>query len=194
MISHPHKTADLSNWRVSEIRIAAISDTHGFVDPRIVEVASSCNAVIHAGDIGTASVIRSLEPMDGFIFAVAGNNDVASKWPNADLDILESLPGSYEIVLPSGKIAVEHGHKVRDARRYHESLRMKHSDCRAVIYGHTHVRVIDSSTTPWMINPGAAGRIRTRGGPSCCVIEICAEKWTVEEVVFDFIPAKKRRY
>ena len=187
MISHEHKIADLSWLKRENLRIAVISDTHGFVDARIIKVVSTCNVVIHAGDIGAASVIQALEPVDGQIFAVTGNNDVESKWPNSDRCVLASLPSSYEILLPVGTIAVEHGHRVFGARRDHEALRQKFSGCQAVIYGHTHVRVIDDSRLPWVINPGAAGRIRTRGGSSCCVIEVNQQQWSIEEIVFDLL-------
>ncbi len=187
MIPYEHKIADLSRLTREKLRIAVISDTHGLVDARILEVVSTCNLVIHAGDIGAASVIQALEPIDGQIFAVVGNNDIASKWPSSDLRILESLPFSYEILLPCGTIAVEHGHRVLDASRYHEILRQQYSDCQVVIYGHTHIRVIDDQMLPWVINPGAAGRTRTRGGPSCCVIEINEKTWSIEEIVFDFL-------
>jgi predicted phosphodiesterase len=45
-----------------------------------------------------------------------------------------------------------------------------------IIYGHTHKQIIDKSSMPWVINPGAAGQTRTNGGPSCLILEVSGEK------------------
>jgi hypothetical protein len=44
--------------------------------------------------------------------------------------------------------------------------------------------VCDLETSPWVINPGAAGRIRTRGGPSCLILETSHSEWQVTEQRF----------
>ena len=42
--------------------------------------------------------------------------------------------------------------------------------------------MIDKSGTPWVVNPGAAGKTRTHGGPSCLVIT-CSEdeEWNIKK-------------
>ena len=42
------------------IRVAIISDTHGFVDPRITDIVRACDLAVHAGDIGNAQVLQAL--------------------------------------------------------------------------------------------------------------------------------------
>ena len=166
------------------IRIAIVSDTHSYIDPRILELVSTCHATIHAGDIGSSDVLELLKLQSNLVFAVAGNNDDEFKWQPSEVEVVNSLSDRQDIVLSGGKISVEHGHTVRDTRRYHEVLRERYPDSRAVIYGHTHVRVVDQSETPWVLNPGAAGRNRTRGGPSCLILEAERQDWSVTEHYF----------
>ena len=140
---------------------------------------------MHAGDIGSAAVLESLDSDQGKVFAVVGNNDVDWKWEVADVGVLKKLPEVQEIVLSSGTISIEHGHKVRNTKRYHDELRKRYPQSRIVIYGHTHNRVVDLNESPWVVNPGAAGRNRTRGGPSCLVIDVQEEDWQVSEFSFE---------
>ena len=151
---------------------------------------SDCDIVIHAGDIGNAAVLLALEGTRTRVFAVAGNNDSVNSWPVADFGVLSKLAEIHHIHLPLGIISVEHGHRVRDTRRYHEELRRRHPDSAIVVYGHTHIRVVDDSQVPWVINPGASGRERTKGGSSCLVIEAEATNATVFEHV---VPPQKNR-
>ena len=129
-------------------------------------------------------MLESLKLQSDLVFAVTGNNDDEFKWQSSELEVLNSLSDRQTIVLSGGIISVEHGHTVRDTRRYHEVLRKRYPDSRAVVYGHTHVRVIDQSETPWVLNPGAAGRNRTRGGPSCLILEAERQNWSVSEYCF----------
>jgi hypothetical protein len=165
-------------------RIVFVADTHGHVDPRIVEVAGTCDAVFHAGDIGAAAVLDDLAAACGLVVAVRGNNDVAGKWPVGDRQRLETLPHAVRAELPGGTVAMEHGHRIHDTRHYHRHLRRRHSDARAVIYGHTHIRCLDLDDGPWVINPGAAGRTRTKGGPSCVILVAAGDRWSLREVRF----------
>jgi len=38
------------------MKVLVLSDTHGFVDPNIAELARKVDLVVHAGDIGRAGV------------------------------------------------------------------------------------------------------------------------------------------
>ena len=149
---------------------------------------SDCAIVIHAGDIGDAAVLTALQGPQTKLFAVVGNNDSTLSWGTADHAVLSELPEVHHIRLPFGTISVEHGHRVWDTRRYHEVLRHRHAQSQIVVFGHTHVRTIDDSKVPWVINPGASGRERTRGGPSCLVIDAGDSSPKVYEHVFALSP------
>ncbi len=156
--------------------VAVVSDTHAFLDPRIIELIRECDIAIHAGDICGADILESMQPKTGKVIAVTGNNDPYCHITN------KKLPEVLSIDLPGGKITVEHGHAHGAHQPCHDSLRTTHADAKVIIYGHTHKQVIDKSANPWVVNPGAAGNTRNHGGPSCLVIT-CSEnkEWEIEQ-------------
>lgn len=170
----------------SQRRIAIISDTHGHIDNNIIEVIKTCDRVIHAGDICGAHVLSQLEAICPQVTAVTGNNDAPGLWPEAETHIVSGLPAIAEIELPGGILAIEHGHKHGMHQPDHESLRATHSHARVIVYGHTHTMLIDEDKSPWVVNPGAAGATRTRGGPSCMVLTASSDsEWDIKMMRFD---------
>jgi len=178
-----NQQTNLSDWGDQILRVAIVSDTHGFIDSRILDITQRCHIAVHAGDIGSRSVLTSMKPETGLVFAVAGNNDTVSICDPSEAEFVADLPMVQVIPLPGGTLAVEHGHTVRD-RRYHEVLRQRHADSRAIVYGHWHLRTIDQGERQWVLNPCAGGRERTNGGASCLVLEICSDDWRVSEHCF----------
>lgn len=180
--------------RGGRFRVALVSDTHGHLDPRIVKVVEGCRLAVHAGDIGSGAVLDVLAQPDRRVTAVRGNNDVASKWDPAEHRRLEQLPWEADLPLPGGRLVVTHGHQVVQDSRRHGWLRQRYPDARVVVYGHTHRRCIDRSARPWIVNPGAAGRNRTFGGPSLIVIDVDAGtgRWRLRTVHFERLPPRRR--
>lgn len=166
------------------LTVAIVSDTHGYLDARVAEVVSTCDVAVHAGDIGDSEVLDAMRPRSGRIYAVLGNNDTVTKWPAGDRRELDAVPEQQTLSLPGGSLVVEHGHRIWDARHYHSRLRRRHPAARAIVYGHTHRRVCDTDIVPWVLNPGASGRVRTFGGPSCLVLEISDDRWRVQQHCF----------
>ena len=165
------------------MKVLLLGDTHGWVDDSIVELAVGMEMVVHTGDIGSASVLASLKSRCENVLAVAGNNDITEKWPADEFRTLSKLPESLQINLPGGVLAIEHGHQIWDTTNYHSRLRRKYPDAQAIAYGHTHIRRIDTTIHPWVLNPGAAGRVRTKGGASCLVLTAKPTRWSVREFV-----------
>ena len=165
------------------MKVLLLGDTHGWVDDSIVELAAGMELVVHTGDIGSASVLAALKSRCGNVLAVAGNNDVPKKWSVDEHHVLSGLPESLQIELPGGVLAIEHGHRIWDSANYYSRLRNKYPDTRAIAYGHSHIRRIDTTNQPWVMNPGAAGRVRTKGGASCLVLTVKPDRWSVREFV-----------
>jgi hypothetical protein len=161
------------------IKIAVISDTHAHLDSRIADIIRDCDYAVHAGDICGEDILESMQPKTGKVIAVTGNNDPYCHLTGA------SLPEILSFEVAGETITVEHGHLHGAHQPCHDSLRKTHPDAKIIIYGHTHKKVIDKSATPWVINPGAAGKTRTHGGPSCLVIE-CEEnnEWQIKKYRF----------
>jgi uncharacterized protein len=173
------------------LRVAILADTHGHLDPRVAELVAGCDIAVHGGDIGNAGVLAALQPRRGRVIAVVGNNDIPRKWPEYERDLLAALPELAELELPGGKLVAIHGHQVPAATR-HDRLRGHFAHARAVIYGHSHRLVADQEATPWILNPGAAGRARTYGGPSCMILSASERRWTLR--IERFEPTKRKRH
>jgi uncharacterized protein len=166
------------------VRVAILSDTHGQVDDRVLAVVAGCDIAIHGGDVGNAEILRRLQPRWGRVVAVSGNNDTQRKWPVAQHDLLACLPPEAALDLPGGTLCVIHGHQTA-ARGRHARLRQRYPNARVVVYGHSHHLVADLDADPWVLNPGAAGRERTYGGPSCIILMVGNPNWTLEVCRFD---------
>ena len=162
------------------LRIALLSDTHGVIDHRIADVIDGSDWAIHAGDIGNAEVLHRLARLADQVVAVRGNNDIPTKWPFEDHAILAALPDERRIALPGGELMVLHGHRLNPASQRHRRIRERYPDVRAVVYGHSRQLSEDIGQRPWILNPGAAGLVRTLGGPSCLVLHLKGEQWHVE--------------
>ncbi|HKK04253.1 MAG TPA: metallophosphoesterase family protein [Gammaproteobacteria bacterium] len=162
------------------IRIALVSDTHGALDPRVAAVVADCDYAVHAGDIGNGQVLDAMGPRSGAVIAVRGNNDSTAKWPPEQRARLDALEEQAELQLPGGRLVIVHGHRHGAARERHRRLRASYPHARAIVYGHSHRLVCDTDAEPWVLNPGAAGRARTYGGPSCLVLAVAGEHWTLE--------------
>lgn len=157
-------------------RIGLVSDSHGPIDPRIVQALGDCDVVVHAGDIGGPDVLAAFDTT--VTVAVYGNNDTRQRWGGVDVE----LPESVRIDVRGGSLAVIHGHQFPRAKQRHAKLRERYSDVAIVVYGHSHRRCIDDATLPWVINPGACGRARTFGGASAVLLDWRGGQWGVAEL------------
>ncbi|MCP4077567.1 MAG: metallophosphoesterase family protein [Gammaproteobacteria bacterium] len=167
------------------VTVAIISDTHAFLHPEIDSLIQQCDIAIHAGDICNAETLQAIKPKSGQVVAVTGNNDHERGWPADEADIVNSIPRVACLKLPGGLVKIEHGH-VHDMHcPEHEDLRSAHPEARLVVYGHTHRKVIDDFRRPWVVNPGAAGATRTRGGASCLVLTATESLWKLDSYRFE---------
>ncbi len=172
------------------VTVAILSDTHAELHPEIEALVRQCDIAIHAGDICDGNVLDALHPKTGQVIAVAGNNDHPKLWPEDQAEQVEALPHIAALELPGGLVKVEHGHRHDMMSPDHEDLRMAHPEARLVVYGHTHKKVIDDYKMPWVVNPGAAGATRTRGGASCLILTASQALWRIDSYRFPE-PAQK---
>lgn len=159
------------------LRVAILSDTHGCLDARVAAEVRRCELAVHAGDVGGGEVLDAMQPTQGRIVAVRGNNDTPEKWRCEEDELLHRLPREATLELPGGVLVVVHGDEAGRPAGRHARLRARYPWARAVVYGHSHRFVCDRSGRPWVINPGAAGRARTYGGPSCIVLTATTSRW-----------------
>ena len=157
------------------LKVGVLSDTHGWIDPHILDILADADCIVHAGDVLGVSVLQTLEGLTGkgTVVAVAGNNDVRGNGIETG-----SLPTVAEVSLPGGTLVVTHGDQF--GIQTHAKLRQTWPGARAVVYGHTHRLVCDQEDVPWVLNPGAAGRTRIHEGPSCLMLTADQDGWVVE--------------
>lgn len=166
------------------VRVALLADTHGFLDGRVAEAVASCDIAVHAGDVGGADVLFALHPAEEVI-AIRGNNDDSAHWPDSEADMLATLPREASVDLPGGRLKVVHGDDGGSLAQRHRRYRRDYADYRAVLYGHSHRQSLDQTEQPWLLNPGAAGRTRTYGGPGCLILTCDGDDWQVEARCFE---------
>ena len=165
------------------VQVAIVADTHGFLDPRVAARVGRCEYAVHAGDVGCAAVLEAMRPLEGLL-AVYGNNDLPAKWPPGEAGLLSRLPAEASLELPGGVLSVVHGDRVGPVAQRHTRLRQVFPQARAIVYGHSHRLICDLEQRPWVLNPGAAGRARTYGGPSCIILTASDRRWQVESIRF----------
>ncbi|MBC8210283.1 MAG: metallophosphoesterase family protein [Gammaproteobacteria bacterium] len=166
------------------VTVAIISDTHASLHEEIKAIIRQCDIAIHAGDICDADILDAMQPKTGQVIAVTGNNDHERGWPAHQAQRVKQLPAVAALDLPGGVVKIEHGHVHDMNRPDHQDLRDAHPEARLVVYGHTHRKVIDDYAQPWVVNPGAAGATRTRGGPSCLVLTASETLWKIDSYRF----------
>src|SRR6185436_4217476 len=64
-------------------RIALLSDTHNYIDDRILEHCKPCDEIWHAGDVGTAMVSDALEKIKPLrcVYGNIDGPDIRKKYP-----------------------------------------------------------------------------------------------------------------
>ncbi len=127
--------------------VGILSDTHGYLDPFLLEAFIDCVAIIHAGDVGRVEVLEQLEEVAP-VLAVKGNIDGGE---------LRHLPLTRVDEIAEKRIAVLHiaGDARRPKSAAKELIRFENPD--VFVAGHTHVPVVGKVGNALWINPGAAG-------------------------------------
>lgn len=133
------------------MKIGLLSDTHGYLDPKIFGHFRDCDEVWHAGDIGTMSVVSQLEGFKPFR-AVFGNID--------DKVIQAHFPE--DLFFSCEDLSVWITHIGGTPPRYNPAIRKKLNSKAPDIFicGHSHIlRIAKDPALDNMlfINPGAAG-------------------------------------
>ena len=165
----------------TDINIGVLSDTHNQLNQIVIDAFKDCDAILHAGDIGEASVLDNLKQFSPHVFPVRGNNDTEHKWDINELSVLEDIPEYLELQFQDQVIGLIHGHQYDPVRIRHDKLRKHFPHANIVVYGHSHRFVCDQEQQPWVINPGAGGYTRTFGGASCIILQFKNKQWSVKD-------------
>lgn len=140
-------------WR-GIMKVLIVSDSHGRNKHLIktIQKVSPIDLLIHLGDFGASEeYIKSIVSCD--VEMVSGNNDFFNGLAKEKLIMI----GKYTVMLT-------HGHRYGvyyNTHQIREAAKARKADI--VMFGHTHVPLIDLSQDTWLINPGSIALPRQKG-------------------------------
>jgi len=135
------------------LSIGLLSDTHGYLDDRILHHLRDCDEIWHAGDFGTAEVVdtlAALAPLRG----VYGNID------GTDVRATEPLVQSFTVEGLSVLMTHIGGYPGHYSPAARALLQAQPTPPGLFISGHSHILKVmpDPRRHLLHLNPGAAGR------------------------------------
>ena len=131
--------------------VAVIADTHmpkggRRLPDRCRELLAAAELIVHAGDIHSLEVLAGLERIGPSLLAVHGNVDEPA--------LRERLPERLELALGEHTVGVVHDAGPRRGRL--ARLRRWFPDASAVIFGHSHLPLLEADADGFQIfNPGS---------------------------------------
>jgi uncharacterized protein len=130
------------------VSIGVVSDTHNFLDPRVLELFAGVEHILHAGDIGQPSVLVELQQVAP-VTAVGGNTDDPG-WRYRLTQTLE---------LAGRKFLLHH---IVDPRAPSDEVQdlVLREQPQVVVFGHTHKPFAETLGGILYFNPGYAGKSR----------------------------------
>ncbi len=135
------------------MRFGVIADTHGYLDPRVLNVFTGVDRILLAGDIGGIHIVDGLRRVAP-VTAVRGNNDV-----NNDC---AALPDVEQLEVEGTRIRLSH----------YRDLALPGADI--AVFGHSHRPEWREVGGTWLLNPGAAGRRGFHRDRSVALLEVAA--------------------
>jgi len=132
------------------VRLAIISDTHlprgtRALPPACVERLAAADAILHAGDFSAVSVLEALERLGPPVHAVRGNVEEPA--------LQARLPLTRIVDAAGARIAMVHDAGPADRRL--ARLRARFPDADAVVFGHSHMPLLETQEGFAIFNPGS---------------------------------------
>lgn len=165
------------------MKIGVLADTHipdrrRSLPPGVLEIFSSVEIVLHAGDITQMELLRQLQEQVSLTFAVSGDKDNGSVKSNLqELQVLEF--GGVRIGLLHGNrdSRTELIERARGIFRpwqytpaYFDYILSRFTDVDAIVFGHTHIPYAKIHNGIFLFNPGSL--VPRVGEPSVGLLEI----------------------
>lgn len=141
------------------MRVGVISDTHGVLPAVVHEVFAGVDRIIHAGDVGTPAVLDELGVIAP-VTAVHGNTDAG--------ELAFRLPSRRSVAVSGTRFLI--GHVRLDLLR--EGVA---EDVDVVVFGHTHVPLVERHAGVLYLNPGSPTRSRGGHGHTVALVETAGD-------------------
>jgi len=159
------------------MRVGVLSDTHipsralG-IPSRVVEAFEGVDLILHAGDVSVRAALDDLAALAP-VHAVAGNIDDAS--------LQGALP--VQLRLDIGGVTVGMVHDSGPSKGRRERMRRRFPGARVVVYGHSHMPVVEDRDGLMLLNPGSACDPRRAKVPTVAILEIAGGDVSAELIV-----------
>lgn len=147
--------------------IGVIADTHGLVRAEVHQALAGVYLILHAGDVCGDEILEELGIIAP-VAAVAGNCDPVDH---------PRLPSRIDRTIEGVRIHVSHGHELGVPR---PDKLLAAYDADVIIYGHTHVPLVNRADGRLVLNPGAAGPRRFDLEPSVARLTLADGRAEVE--------------
>ncbi len=138
------------------MNIAVLSDTHGNLSEKALDVIKGADSIFHAGDIGSLWIVEALESIAP-VFAVSGNMDTT--------EIRRRFPRKDFIELDGCCFYLIHEPYLLDIDPAAAGV-----DC--VVFGHTHRPLIDERDGVLFVNPGSVSLPGYKNPPTLALLRI----------------------
>ena len=163
------------------VRIGVVSDTHGYLDPEVLDHFAGVTHIIHAGDIVDPVTLTALEAIAP-VTAVSGNIDGS--------ELTERLPR--EATGDVGGIRFVVGHKRKRLMKRLAARRIEAGPDGAapdlVVVGHEHVPTASWVDGTLYLNPGTASSPHEEDDdPTVAIVAVSPAGLTVQ-----FLPLARR--
>jgi uncharacterized protein len=159
---------------VATLTIGLISDTHGLLRPGVLEIFRNVDHILHAGDVGTEDILVELQ-------AIA---PVTAVWGNTDgWEIRDQVPEVARVTLGEIEAVVVHGHRFGSPTP--ARVAAAHPDADLVVFGHSHVPLIERVGGVLAVNPGSAGPKRFKLPTTVAIAEVSGVQLTARLVQLD---------
>lgn len=146
--------------------IGIISDTHGYLSPKVHQIFKEVDLIFHAGDIGDEFIIPELNSIAP-VTAVCGNTDYG---------LFRRHFNEFETLTVSG-FTLEITHIPWSFQQTNGSNIIR-------ISGHTHKPRVDRENGVLIINPGSASKPRVVRQPSVALLSLTKTKRPEAEIIF----------
>lgn len=151
------------------MKVLVMSDTHGYITnaKKAIERNPDIRMVLHLGDYCRDAVqLNQMYPNITFEY-VYGNCDIGTF----------SVMGEKVVEIEGKKIFMTHGHRYSvkwDHNRIIEKAEAEGAD--VILYGHTHISLIDQNSNFLIVNPGSISESRSNLSESYAILEVSKDK------------------
>jgi hypothetical protein len=139
-----------------------ISDTHNFLDPRVLQLFAGVDHILHAGDIGLPRILHQLEEVAPVTAVMGNTDDPGLGYRQTEVLELDKL-----------KFLIHH---IVNPHQWSESVRrlLDRERPDAVVFGHTHKPFNETIQGVLFFNPGYAGKPRFGMPRSVAVLHLAS--------------------